>query len=104
MGPLFKVQMKRMGILDHGVGGKRGQRLQLLLLSTDHEPSREPEASTDRPLNPYNRPARRILVLSHFTDEETEAEEQQRLYRHPGVLTPISGLLSEEGEGPVAWQ
>lgn len=42
------------------------------------QPGMELEAST----------VRHILVLSHFTDEKSEAKEEQRLDRHAGTLAP----------------
>lgn len=66
----------------------------------------ELKASTNRPLSPYNRPVRRVLVLSHFADEQTEAEEEQRpdkqTPRCPSLQAwaPSNLQLSEERGGP----
>lgn len=97
MGPVFKVQKKGRGFWVIELGEKEEVKFQLLLPSTNYELGMELEASTDHPLNPYNRPVKQILLLSHFTDKETEATEEQRLDRHPGVLAPRLVPLSSPG-------
>lgn len=75
-----------MGFLGHGLGKNKGLQFQFFLLSIHYEA--QLEASTDCLSNPYDRPVRQILVLGPFTDEETEAEEGQRLDSYPGTLAP----------------